>query len=198
MVLPRAAAGQGSAAESLTSRRIAGLLSCGRLNIMQNAIMIGAACGLALAASAAQAAPASDAAQIRALEARYVAAVRAKNLDGIMRGYAPGVRVFDVAPPREYDGIDAYKADWGGFLAGVAGPLTFNLSDLNIETGGGLAYATSIQSWNWTDPNGVSHSLTTRVTDVYRKGGGAWEIVHEHVSVPVDLVSGQGDLASAK
>jgi ketosteroid isomerase-like protein len=164
---------------------------------MQNGILIGAACALALANSAA-AAPPSDAGQIRALEARFAEAVRVKDIDGIMRGYAPGVRVFDVAPPREYDGIDAYRADWGGFMAGVAGPLTFTLSDLNVETGGDLAYATSIQSWTWTDPKGVSHSLTARVTDVFRKRGGAWRIVHEHVSVPVDLISGQGDLASAK
>jgi len=35
-----------------------------------------------------------------------------------------------------------------------------------------------------------------RVTDVYRKVGGAWLIVLEHVSVPVDLGTGKGDLAS--
>jgi ketosteroid isomerase-like protein len=173
------------------------VLGAGRLNIMQNSIAIGAACALILATSAA-AAPVSDAAQIRALEARFADSVRAKNLDGIMRVYAPGVRVFDVSPPREYDGIDAYRADWGAFLSGVGGSLTFTLSDLNIETGGDLAYSTSIQSWTWNDPKGASHSLTARVTDVYRKRGGAWRIVHEHVSVPVDLMSGQGDLASAR
>jgi len=38
--------------------------------------------------------------------------------------------------------------------------------------------------------------LTVRVTDVYRKIDGKWLIVHEHVSVPVDIKTGQGDLQS--
>ena len=36
--------------------------------------------------------------------------------------------------------------------------------------------------------------LTVRVTDVYIKGH--WLIVHEHVSVPVDLDTGKPDLSS--
>jgi len=38
--------------------------------------------------------------------------------------------------------------------------------------------------------------LTVRVTDVYRKARGLWQIIHEHVSVPVDLETGKPDLAS--
>jgi ketosteroid isomerase-like protein len=163
---------------------------------MKTYIFAGAVCALALTHAAA-AAP-SDAAQIRALEARFADAARAKDVDRVMRAYAPGVKVFDVSPPREYDGIDAYRADWGAFLSGVAGPLSFTLSDLNVEAEGSLAWSTSIQSLGWNDPKGASHNLTVRVTDVYRKRGGAWRIVHEHVSVPVDLMSGQGDLASAR
>ncbi|HKM73066.1 MAG TPA: hypothetical protein VJX94_23890, partial [Stellaceae bacterium] len=41
-------------------------------------------------------------ADIRALEERFVAAFKAKDLDAIMKAYAPGqtVVVFDVIPPR--------------------------------------------------------------------------------------------------
>jgi hypothetical protein len=35
-----------------------------------------------------------------------------------------------------------------------------------------------------------------RVTDVYQKIRGLWFIVHEHVSVPVDLETDQPDLSS--
>ena len=164
---------------------------------MKSAILAGAACALALT-TLAQAAPPSDTAQIRALEARFADAARAKDVERVMRIYAPGVKVFDVSPPREYDGVDAYRADWGAFFNGVAGPLNFTFSDLNVETEGTLGWSTSIQSLTWNDPKGASHSLVVRVTDVYRKRGGAWRIVHEHVSVPVDLMSGQGDLASAR
>ena len=37
--------------------------------------------------------------------------------------------------------------------------------------------------------DGKTLDLTVRVTDVYRKIGGKWLIVHERVSVPVDLTT---------
>ena len=38
--------------------------------------------------------------------------------------------------------------------------------------------------------------MTVRVSDVYRKTGGAWWIVQEHVSVPVDLDTGKPDMTA--
>jgi ketosteroid isomerase-like protein len=38
--------------------------------------------------------------------------------------------------------------------------------------------------------------MTVRVTDVYRKQDGRWRIVQEHVSAPIDLATGKGDLTS--
>lgn len=39
-------------------------------------------------------------------------------------------------------------------------------------------------------------NIKARVTDVYRQIGGRWYIVHEHVSVPVNIQTGQADLES--
>jgi ketosteroid isomerase-like protein len=38
--------------------------------------------------------------------------------------------------------------------------------------------------------------MTVRVTDVYRRINGKWLVVHEHVSVPVDLNTMQPDVSS--
>ena len=53
--------------------------------------------------------PAKDEQEIRALEDRFVAAVKAKDVEAVMKGYAPGAElfVFDVTPPRQYVGFDA-------------------------------------------------------------------------------------------
>jgi len=141
---------------------------------------------------------ASDVAKIRALEARYTAAFNAKNLDAIMKVYVPGksLFVFDVVPPRQYVGAAAYRKDWEDFLAIFKGPLKFAISDLAIMAGRTLAYSHSIQRVSGTDTKGKPIDLTVRVTDVYRKIGGRWLIVHEHVSVPVDLATGKPDLMS--
>jgi len=47
-----------------------------------------------------------------------------------------------------------------------------------------------------TDKQGKKLDLTVRVTDVYKKARGRWQIIHEHVSVPVDLETGKPDLTS--
>ncbi len=104
--------------------------------------------------------------------------------------------VFDVIPPREYVGWNAYKKDWEGFLGSFAGPITLEMKDLAVEADGNLAYSHSIQHVAGKDKHGKRIDFTTRVTDVYRKIGGKWLIVHEHASVPVDLETGRADLQS--
>jgi ketosteroid isomerase-like protein len=51
-------------------------------------------------------------------------------------------------------------------------------------TVGSLGYGHSIQRVSGAMRDGKTLDLTVRVTDVYRKIGGKWLIVHEHVSVP--------------
>jgi ketosteroid isomerase-like protein len=145
----------------------------------------------------AQASP-SDDAQIRALESRFAAAFNAKDVDAIMKVYVPGesLVVFDVVPPRQYVGAAAYRKDWEGFLAELKGPVKFEITDLHVSTAGPLGYSHSIQHVVGTDPKGQPIDLTVRATDVYRKIKGNWLIVHEHVSVPVDLDTGKPDLSS--
>lgn len=140
-----------------------------------------------------------DEQEIRALEERFAAAFRAKDVPAIMKGYAPGSElfVFDVTPPRQYVGFDAYKKDWEDFFAAFPGPVdTFEVQDLSIVTGDKLAYSHSIQPGIMTAKDGSKFNLTARVTDCYRKINGKWLITQEHISVPVDLNTGKPDLAS--
>ena len=140
-----------------------------------------------------------DAREIRALEARFRAAFQAKNVDAIMSNYAPdkSLFVFDIVPPRQYVGANAYRQDWQNFFAGIPGPiLSFKISDLDITTDGTLAFSHSIQSFVTSGKDGKKMNITVRVTDGYRKIGGKWLIVLEHVSAPIDLKTGKADLAS--
>jgi uncharacterized protein (TIGR02246 family) len=137
-------------------------------------------------------------ADIRALEDRFVAALKAKDVDTIMKVYAPDqtLVVFDVVPPRQYVGAAAYRKDWQTFLGSFDGPITVELTDLNVVADRNLAYSHSIQHVAGTDKQGKKLDLTVRVTDVYKKARGRWQIIHEHVSVPVDLETGKPDVSS--
>ena len=141
---------------------------------------------------------ADDRAEIRALEERFVAAMKAKDLDAIMKVYAPDqtLFVFDVIPPRQYVGAAAYRKDWQTFLASFEGPITVELTDLDVAADRNLAFSHSVQRVSGTDKQGKKLDLTVRVTDVYKKARGRWLIIHEHVSVPVDLDTDKPDLNS--
>jgi uncharacterized protein (TIGR02246 family) len=157
------------------------------------ALLLGAALtwpAFALAAS-------SDEAQLQTLEKQFAAAVQTKDVAKIMAFYsADGLFVFDLTPPRQYVGWAAYKKDWEDLFAGVVGPVKFGISGVAVTAVGPVAYGHSIQTVHWTPKNGKPSDVVVRVTDVYRKTGGKWLIVQEHVSVPVDLATGKPDMMS--
>ena len=140
----------------------------------------------------------SDEAQIKALEDTFAAAFNAKDVGAIMKVYVPDASlvVFDVVPPRQYLGADAYRKDWQEFFAMFKGPPKFWITDLQVEAAGTLGYSHSIQHVSGTDMKGQPIDLVVRVTDGYRKVDGNWLIAHEHVSVPVDLTTGKPDVMS--
>jgi ketosteroid isomerase-like protein len=139
----------------------------------------------------------SDHAQIEALEKGFTAGLDAKNADKIMSYYArEGLFVFDVTPPREHVGWADYKKDFEGLFAAYPGPATMQLSELSITVVGSVAYGHSVQDVHFTAADGTVTEMVVRVTDVYRKLGGKWKIVQEHVSVPVDLGTLKPDLLS--
>src|SRR5665213_743766 len=156
------------------------------------AVILSAASLIPFAAMAAR----NDDAQIRGLEAHFAKAVAAKDIDAVMKAYSPDVFVFDVIPPRQYVGAAAYREVWKGVLAGFTGPVKMEITDLVVSTDGMVGYSHSIQRVSGVDAKGKPVDLTVRVTDVYRKQAGAWSIVQEHVSVPVDLDTGKADLTS--
>jgi uncharacterized protein (TIGR02246 family) len=166
-----------------------------KITTLSAAIFFLAASG---AASTLAHAGAADDAEIKALEARFAKAVEAKDVDGIMANYVPGdsLIVFDIIPPRQYTGWDAYKKDWAGVMAGCADSPKMEISDLEIASDKKLAYSHSIQHFACTDPKGGKLEMTMRATDVYRKADGKWLIAHEHYSAPIDLATAKADLTS--
>ena len=136
----------------------------------------------------------SDKAQIMALEKAFNDAFMAKNVTLIMSNYArDGLFVFDVTPPRQHVGWADYKKDFEDLFAANPGPAKSEIKELSITVVGPVAYSHFVQDGWFTAKNGAKTELVVRVTDVYRKTGGKWKIVQEHVSVPVDLATMKPD-----
>lgn len=144
-----------------------------------------------------QAVPASaqagDKAAIEALYKNFNDAFNKKDANAIMAFYAPDIFVFDVIPPRQYVGWDAYKKDWQDVFTAMPGPIQNNISDLQITIVGSVAYTHYIENGTMTDKDGKALHMAVRATDVLRKANGKWLIVQEHNSFPVDLETGQAD-----
>jgi len=140
----------------------------------------------------------ADKAAIQALEDTYNEGFNTKDLDKVMSVYLPGKQlfVFDVVPPREYRGSEAYKKDYEELFATFPGPIKNVISEQTIHVVGSLAYGHNIQSGEFTAKDGSTVKIVARTTDIYRKINGKWLIVEEHNSVPVDLDTMKPDTMS--
>jgi len=138
----------------------------------------------------------NDKSEITAVEQRFLEGFKAKDVDKIMSCYVPDetLFVFDVVPPRQYVGAKAYRKDWEDLFAMYPGPLEADMTDLNVTADRTLGYAHVIVHSVFTDKGGHKTETNVRTTDVFRKAGGKWLIVHEHNSVPVDFATGKADL----
>jgi ketosteroid isomerase-like protein len=139
---------------------------------------------------------AQDVADLKALEDRFMTAFRAKDVDAIMQLCVPddSLVVFDLTPPRQRNGPQAYRRDWEDVFNRYDGPLEAEISDLAVTAGGDVAYVCSIHHVAGTMKGGKKVDYTVRVTDGFKKINGKWLIAHTHVSVPINPVTGKADM----
>jgi ketosteroid isomerase-like protein len=74
----------------------------------------------------------ADQAAIRDLIENWARAVRTKNLDGILDKHSPDILMFDVPPPVQSRGIDAYKKTWDLFFSWFQDSGVFDIREMNI------------------------------------------------------------------
>ena len=89
--------------------------------------------------------------------------------------------MFDVPPPFQSRGIEAYKQTWDLFFSSARDPVAFALDEVNIAAGDDVAFVTAvIHCSTGTNP------LEVRLTMGLRKIEVQWVITHEHHSVPAN------------
>jgi ketosteroid isomerase-like protein len=142
--------------------------------------------------------PAQDRAAVEALYQQFTDAFNKSDLSGIMACYGHSLFVFDVVPPREYATWDAYKRDWETLLANFPGPVNSKVLEMNLTVAGPVAYTHYVDDAVFTQKDGTKVHWVVRITDVLRNTNGKWQIVMEHVSVPVDPDTGKADMLSTK
>jgi uncharacterized protein (TIGR02246 family) len=128
---------------------------------------------------------------IRELIDGFVEAVRAKDINGVMSVYAPDLVAFDVVPPLQYVGAEAFRKVWQEVFETFQSPIPYEVRDLSITAGDDVAFSHSLNRNSGTMKNGRKIDLWLRWTACYRKTNGKWRIAHLQISVPVDLRTGK-------
>jgi ketosteroid isomerase-like protein len=141
----------------------------------------------------------NDETQIRALLDNWARALHDRNVAGLMQMYEPGPDfvAYDIVPPLQYVGYEAYKKDYRTYLAQYKGPITVEYRDLHIVASPSVALAFGLERESGTLLNGQKSDIWVRFTSGFRKIDGRWFDVHDHVSVPADLDSGKAMLSLA-
>ncbi|HKO13988.1 MAG TPA: nuclear transport factor 2 family protein [Acidobacteriaceae bacterium] len=133
-----------------------------------------------------------DEAAIRQWLASFIKAFEARDVNATMAFYSPEVVAYDLVPPLQYVGRDAYRKDFETFFSGFKGPLHMETRDLHILTSGNLAVIETLYRVSGTQAsNGQPTNMWIRNTSVLRRTNGRWLDVHDHVSVPADMDTGK-------
>ena len=123
-------------------------------------------------------------AAIRELVQSWARAVRAKDLDGILANHSTDILMFDVPPPLQSKGIEAYKKTWELFFSWSHDPVVFDIKDMNIIAGSDVAFVAALMRCAGTEKNGERIELEFRLTIGLRRIGDQWIVLHEHHSIP--------------
>ena len=131
--------------------------------------------------------PTNDEAAIRRLIENWAAAVRAKDLGGVVAHHTDDVLMFDVPPPVAVRGIAAYRDTWPPFFTALTqGDAAFDIVELNVTAGETVAFATALLRCAPAEDLARHGTPWLRLTLGLRRVDGSWQIAHEHHSFPAD------------
>jgi ketosteroid isomerase-like protein len=128
----------------------------------------------------------TDEVRIEALLESWAEAVRRHDVPAILAHHAPDMVMFDLPPPLQCKGIEAYERTWDLLFRYHKPGTAFDIREITVTAGPDVAFAVAIMwcgpdsSDNPVDKDGFSFRLTVGL----RKVNGDWQITHEHHSVP--------------
>jgi ketosteroid isomerase-like protein len=127
-----------------------------------------------------------DEARIEDLLEDWSDAVRRHDLPAILAHHDRDMVMFDLPPPLQCRGLEAYAQTWDLFFRFHKPGAAFDFRELAITAGAEVAFAVAIM-WCGPDSSGNpsdKDGLLFRLTVGLRKVDGNWRITHEHHSEP--------------
>lgn len=120
-----------------------------------------------------------------------VAAVAAKDVEGMAGQFAEDVSLFDAVGPLRDRGADVERARLQTWFGGYCTEIGLRIRDLEVVADGSVAFAHYLFQVEGTLRDGTEVAMWVRSTVGFRELSDCWKIVHEHSSVPFDGATGE-------
>lgn len=127
--------------------------------------------------------------RIRAVMDQRAAAMTARDIERVMALYTTEVVYFDLVPPLFYTGAAALRSRFLDWFGRWESPIGQRVDHLQVIAGEDVATAFMLIEASGTLKGGRSVKYWVRTTNGLRLTGNGWRIVHEHVSLPVDMTT---------
>jgi len=110
--------------------------------------------------------------------------------------YLENVTVYDISPPRQknHDQVVQFNKQLAEMTVGS--PICVYEEIHPVMLTENFAYSTAIVHAAGKTKDGKTFDFHERSTDVWKKVHGKWRVMHEHNSVPVNVITGMADLES--
>jgi|GEM_PF-322698 len=123
--------------------------------------------------------------EIRALFEDWFRASERKDLDASMAPIARDVVSYEHDTPLLYRGADAVRAVCKAGFDQTPEEFRWEVPDLHVLIRGDVAI-----TWGLNHMHGTDLEMWSRGTRIFRTIDGRWQMIHQHVSFPVDPTSG--------
>jgi uncharacterized protein (TIGR02246 family) len=122
---------------------------------------------------------------IRTLIEGWARAVQDRDLDGVLADHSDDIQMFDVPPPNELRGIEAYRESWPPFFEWLRrSGGAFEIVSLDVTAGADIAFATALLRCGTEEELRKDPDNRLRLTIGLRMEAGRWVVSHEHHSFP--------------
>lgn len=123
--------------------------------------------------------------QVHTVLEDWARATRQNRKDKILKNHAIDLVIFDVLSPMKYESAESYRQSWSDWQPETQGEGQFDLENISVTVSTDLAFAHCFIRCGSTMPDGHTFQDLVRATFCLKKIDGAWKILHQHLSKPI-------------
>lgn len=124
------------------------------------------------------------------LHERWFAAASEKDLEASMRPISADIVSYEHVSPLQLTDLEDIRAECQRGFEIESDDFTWTVPDLRVQVRGDLGVAWGLNRMASRRPDGVEQVTWSRGTRIFHKVDGAWLMVHQHVSFPLEPETG--------